>query len=281
MENMEYLPEELIPIVSEIAIKYSGHENSSITYEKAQMLMEGVIYCINEYKKMNSNALLANRISAKEAYAYGHEIVIDKTKKLHTLYNETMTDFLDYGLECLKNTITKEIPGFLSNYDFKFAPQETLAAPDYPVLKNLDGLTGIDFMLEYMECIRIEQQFLKKFDYGYVVEILLAYHSDYKELIENICEIVLQDTVMHIMLDKPLNSKGPGKKEPGSIESTLLNKSMKEMHDDVTVILKQLTEYYYGNDDLLLEYLVNCIPNMVKRIQYKLKNNALRWTAFH
>lgn len=263
MENMEYLPEELIPIVSEISIKYSGHEHSSITYEKAQMLMEGVLYCINEYKKTNSYALLKKHISANEAYKYGHEIVIDKTKKLRALYNEIMMDFLDYDLKCLKNTITKEIPGFLTNYDFKFAPQETLVTTDYPVLKKLDGLSGIDFMLEYMECIRIEQQFLKKFDYGYVVEVLLAYHSGYRELIENICEVVLQDMVRHIMLDKPLNSKGFDKKDLKGLESILLNKSMKEIHDDVTVILKQLTEYYYDNDDLLLEYLINCIPDVV------------------
>lgn len=270
MENMEYLPEELVPIVSEIAIKYSGHENSSITYEKAQMLMEGVLYCINEYKKTDSNALLLNHISAKEAYKYGHEIVVDKTKKLHALYNEIMLDFLDYDLECLKNTITKEIPGFLSHYDFKFAPQETLYVPDYPVLKDLDGLYGIDFMLEYMGCIHIEQQFLKRFDYGYVVETLLAYHSDYKELIENICEIVLQDTVRRIMLDKPVNSKDFSKEELESLENILLNKSMKELNDDIAVILKQLVKHYYGDDDLLLEYLICGIPNVVTRLQHNL-----------
>lgn len=274
MENMEYPLEELIPIVSEVSIKYSGHEHSSITYEKAQMLMEGVLYCIDLYKKDNSNALMINHISAKEAYKYGHQVVIDKTKKLHALYNEIIIDFLDYDLGCLKNTIKKAIPWFLSNYDFKFTPQETLFTPDYPILKNLDGLSGIDFVLEYMECICIEQQFLKKFDYGYVVELLLAYHSDYKELIENICEIVLQDVVRHIMLDRPLNSNDFSKKELESLENILLKKSMKEINDDVTAIIKQFTKHYYDDDDLLLEYLICCVPNVVTGLQYNLKNHS-------
>lgn len=260
---MEYPLEELIPIVSGIAIKYSGYEHSSITYEKAQMLMEGVLYCIDEYKRMDSNALLINHVSAREAYRYGHEIVMDKTRKLHALYNEIMADFSDYGLKCLKSTLTEELPGFLSKYDFNFAPQETLALPDYPILKNLDGLSGIDFVLEYTECIRMEQHFLKKFDHGYVVEILSEYHSDYKELMVNICGIVLQDAVRHIMLDKPLNSGVFDKRELEGLEEILLNKSTKEISDEVTVILKQLTTHYYGDDDQLLKYLMYGIPDVV------------------
>ena len=40
MENMGYQPEELIPIVAELAAAYTGYEHSSVTYETAEMLME-------------------------------------------------------------------------------------------------------------------------------------------------------------------------------------------------------------------------------------------------
>lgn len=36
---MDYEIEELLPLVSELAQKYSGYESTSITYEKAQTLM--------------------------------------------------------------------------------------------------------------------------------------------------------------------------------------------------------------------------------------------------
>ena len=36
---MDYKMEELLPIVSELAQKYTGYESTSVTYEKAQMLM--------------------------------------------------------------------------------------------------------------------------------------------------------------------------------------------------------------------------------------------------
>ena len=46
---MEYEMNELLPIVAKLAEKYTSKESSSITYERAEYLMEAVIYCINEY----------------------------------------------------------------------------------------------------------------------------------------------------------------------------------------------------------------------------------------
>ena len=40
---MDYKMEELLPVVSELAQKYTGYESTSITYEKAQMLMGAVL----------------------------------------------------------------------------------------------------------------------------------------------------------------------------------------------------------------------------------------------
>ena len=43
---MNYEMEELVPLVGKLEEKYTGHESTSITYEKAEQLMEAVIYCI-------------------------------------------------------------------------------------------------------------------------------------------------------------------------------------------------------------------------------------------
>ncbi|MFT4006898.1 MAG: DUF6179 domain-containing protein, partial [Lacrimispora sp.] len=42
--------EELIPVVAELADKYTGKESTSITYDKANQLMGAVLYCIQEYE---------------------------------------------------------------------------------------------------------------------------------------------------------------------------------------------------------------------------------------
>lgn len=48
---MSFETEELMPIVAELADKYTGKESTSITYEKARQLMEAVLYCIHEYEE--------------------------------------------------------------------------------------------------------------------------------------------------------------------------------------------------------------------------------------
>lgn len=133
-------------------------------YQKAQMLMEAVLYCIGTYKNESNNALIIQNISARDAYINGRRIVIDKAKKLQSIYNKLIINFQDYGNECLKDTITKEIPEFLLRYDFKYAPQETMISLDYPILKDLGTMTGVNVVLEYVECICLEQQFLSNFE---------------------------------------------------------------------------------------------------------------------
>ena len=43
--------EELVPIVGKLAEKYTSHESTSITYEKAEQLMGAVLYVFTNYGK--------------------------------------------------------------------------------------------------------------------------------------------------------------------------------------------------------------------------------------
>ena len=162
METYGYEMEELLPVVAALGEKYTGYEHSSVTYEKAQMLMEAVLYCIGEYEgtslqeereeareqeEKGALFLKNKKISAQEAFGKGQELVTEKVNKLRRLYNELIPGFWDYGLICLGDTVRKAIPSFFLNYDVRFAPQETLLTLDYPVLKDLGGRTGVDAVL--------------------------------------------------------------------------------------------------------------------------------------
>lgn len=246
IKNNQYPMEEVIPIVSELAWRYTGCNHSSVTYERAQMLMEAVLYCINEYEKQEDNALLVKNVPAREAYERGQAIVMDKIKKLQELYNQFIVDFKDYGSVCLRDTVKHGIPVFLENYDCKYAPQETLLTLDYPILREDTVLSGISKVFCYVQCVCLEQKFLKKMDDLYIMETLRRYHRDYEHLFENICEIVLQNMIERIMLDKPLQDTGVTK-------------------DDLEEALEQLVAKYYDNDTDMLEYLKCGLPNMVTR----------------
>lgn len=198
MKENRYSSEELIPIVMELAAEWGGMEHSSITYEKAQELMEAVLYCIGQLEGdqgAGQTQVMGDKLEAKEAYLLGRQITADKVNELRELYNSLIPDFEDYGVACLGDVMKKGIPEFLQRYDIKYAPQKTILTLDYPVLRDLTGQTGVNAVLEYVRCISLEQQFLKRFDEAYVCKVLRDYCRDYEFLAENICRILRQSVL--------------------------------------------------------------------------------------
>lgn len=280
IKDSDYSLEELIAVVAELAAEYTGWEHSSVTFERAQSLMDAVLYCINECEYANGTSLLTATVPARKRYLAGRSIVTEKAKNLQKLYNELIPDFEDYGSKCLKDTITKGIPMFLLRYDVKFAPQETLLTLDYPVLKDLGTLSGVDRILEYVTCISCEQRFLKKFDRTFVTAVLRAYHTEYELLIENICHIVFQNIICHIMMNKPLHSPFFDSTDFENTKKGLSGKSDKEIRAYMRYITEELVERYFNKDEELLHYLSGDIPDVVTSLQSSLRHHSLDTILF-
>lgn len=220
---MNYTMEELVPLVGELAEKYTAYESTSVTYEKAEQLMGAVLYTIHEAelcrgtkppcgerlpregKGGDAAAGTADGLpgsvkgavrawekgmSARQAYEAGAALVEKKVRETLAMYNEMMAEFSDYGNICLYDTVVKGMPEFFRWYDIRFNPQDTILTLDYPVTKDLSGYTGIDRIYEYIRCIRREQDFLRSFPESHVREVLQKYDSGYQEMMENIYEIV-------------------------------------------------------------------------------------------
>ena len=69
-----YEMEELVPIVAELAQKYTSFESTSVTYERAEQLMEAVLYCIREAQRRDKGNMLlsSDKLSAYEVYREGY-----------------------------------------------------------------------------------------------------------------------------------------------------------------------------------------------------------------
>ena len=67
---------------------------------------------------------------------------------------------------------------------------------DYPLYNNLIGkLDGVEFIKEYLNSFYLENLFCKKFSEEKIKYLLYGYSHDYQELIINIFEIVLLETI--------------------------------------------------------------------------------------
>lgn len=185
-----YTMEELLPIVGELAEKYTSKESSSITYERAMQLMEAVIYCIAHFES-RENLLRAQVLPpAKEAYQIGYEGVIKKVKEAQDKYNRLLVFFDDFGNRNYRDTVEKALPGFFLYYNPRFAPTDNIITMDYPMFGLDMSLEGIDMIAEYIDAIWEEQKYLLKLPRNYVIGELRTFHSRYEEEFFNLKEVV-------------------------------------------------------------------------------------------
>ena len=196
---MEYELEELIPVVAELARKYTSGESTSITYERANHLMEAVLYCIRQCESEHTLAG-GKRLTAQLAYQLGFQKVCEKTKQVQEQYNRMIGEFCGYGNENYEDTVRKAIPGFFRLYNPRFAPQETMITMDYPVLMPLNQYSGVDAIEVYLACVCLEQQFMGVFPEEYVIGILKSYQADYQKQFYNLCRILLRHILGKMMI---------------------------------------------------------------------------------
>ena len=272
---MNYEPKELLPIVAELAEKYVGCDSTSISYETAQMLMEGVIYCLEEGRLYSKMGLRDNKISVREQYNIGKKLVKDKAVKSNEIFNEMSEYFDDYGVECLYSTVQRGIPEFFKWYDVKFCPQNTILTLDYPILKNIQDLSGVDAIYEYIRAIRIEQLFLRKMERNYVITVLKCAIPKYKDMIENICEMVLLNMIGHIILKKPFQKFGFTDEDFKVLKKIFKDRNITEIEKLLEVALSEMVEQIYDGNWEMLEYFANGIENMAVRIESVAKVNHL------
>ena len=290
---MNYTMEELVPIVGKLAEKYTANESTSITYEKADQLMEAVLYCIHELELEQDGGSFAastdgisapvstdgisapvstdgisvpvstDKIPAQQAYETGLLRVESKVKKALDLYNSIMTDFRHYENKCFYRTFVLELPRFFQRYDARFDPQNTILILDYPVLKDISEYTGIDKIYEYIRCIYLEQRFLGVFPREYVTGIL----SKYGDETGNLCEPVLIDVIRHILLKKPLAEPDWTKEDHIQIQAALMGTDVDEVRNELQKIMESFVQKYCAGDEELLEYLLGDIKNIAVQVK--------------
>lgn len=273
---MDYEMEELVPIVGKLAEKYTSHESTSITYEKAEQLMGAVLYCIHELWESSGNAPSLNKkLSAQRAYEMGAAYVREKTGKALDLYNRILPEFCHYENKCLYDTFVKGIPEFFKWYDVQFEPQNTILTLDYPLLKDISEYTGIDKIFEFIKSIGLEQKFLKLFPAGYVINILSKDNRNWQESMDNICEIVFTHVIGHIMLGKSLTVIELKETDYFYMQEMFEQTDLEDIKKHLEAAFEIFIKNYYENDRELLNYLSGAISGIVVRLKNAADNKVL------
>lgn len=269
--NYEYQMEELVPLVAALAEKYTAHESTSLPYEKAEQLMGAVLYCIRENGMSKPECVSvspAKPMTARQAYEAGAALVAEKVQKTLDLYHEILPGFRSYKNRCLHDTFTAGMPEFFRWYDIKFCPQDTILTLDYPVLRDLSAYTGIDRIYAYLRCICLEQEFLHCFPEDNVRGTLYRYDRQYKDIVENICEIVLRDILIHVLAGKPLEESDVTGDDHRRIRDVFRQTGLPELTGRLENSAAKLVREHCGGSPALAAYLTPAVEGIVLRLSH-------------
>lgn len=239
---MNYEPQDLIPILAKLTNEYTSFESTSVSYDTANILMGGILYCLNETSE--SVMKLPETLDGADVdllYKKGRDLVIKKVNRTKDTYHALVSDFNAYGVENYRATIADGIPEFFLHYDPKFKPQDHILTLDYPTLYPVKRLTGIDLMYYYVESIAKETQLLHHFDENAIRNLLSTITRDYENLyMDNICYPILFVIVFCFIADKPAETLSIKYSDTQSIENFFEGKSPEE----ISAYAKRVISFY-------------------------------------
>ena len=280
----EYEMKDLIPIVAELTEGYTSKESTSISYTAAKQLMDAVLYCINEYntssindfKSQNTNSVIAKseQMTAKEAFQFGYQLVVQKVHQAKQIFDEIILEFNGYRNRAYIDTVVEGMPSFFLYYDARYQPQNHILTLDYPTILTVEPLCGIDAIHQYLSYIKVEQCFLNKLPQAYILEVLERYHEDHEELLINIGSVILRNIIGHMIAGSSMEQDFK-ESDYQKIRSYVQICTREELEDKLKNHIETLVNHAYQGNQGLTEYLQEDVEDFAITVIRGVEHNYL------
>ena len=194
-------------------VHYVGDGATSVSEKNARSLFTSIRY---------TAALAADRtLSIPERFAEGQRKILSLMSECEKFYRTIVDMEVHLPLDTYFGTLYREIPNFFRQYDGQYRAQESAALMDYPLAIEIDDLTGILYIHEYLKRLLAETQYSRLASEDLRDELILAYGRKYAMVVTsfpvNFFEILMgQAFVAALRLDRENGDPGavfgiPGK----------------------------------------------------------------------
>ncbi|MDO4481154.1 MAG: DUF6179 domain-containing protein, partial [Bacillota bacterium] len=113
------------------------------------------------------------------------------------------------------------------------------------------------------------------FPEDYSVSVLRKYSSSYRDMVENICEIVLTDALLHILVGKNLRDSEFGELDCLRIQNFLDKTELNEVRTQLKTAAVKFLEMYCEEGEEISQYLERAADNIAVRLKNAAENGAL------
>lgn len=268
-----------IQLLAKQVQRYTGGESSSLRVETAQNIMQSIYYIIGIYLKSFPDAekclAVLKQKPLRELHQHGKMIIAEQLKIAKQLLIKIQCDGFITDNQAYNDTIQDGIPPFFSDYDAQFAAHDTPASIDYPLCNDKINLVGIEYVLNYLETLCLENKFLNLFSIHAIYRLLQGFNNHYKDLLINIFELVLTNALACVWVNKNSVQLNIEPVEREYLKEKLLKLSSVELTNHLHKALVQLCEELDISDHLLQKHMTEIIPDLSARLKNSLENNSL------
>ena len=270
---------DIIQLLDERVYKYNGIDNSSVRKEIVEEINKSNYYTISMYLKTFNNPDDAlekiKSTNLNNIYYIGRKKIDRMLNIIRVIYAKVKQNKLKTNNQTYNDTIIGGIQGFLKIYNPDFKAHDMEITADYPLYNNLIGkLDGIEFIKEYVYSIYLENEFCNIFLSEKIERLLYAYSEEYKELIINIFEIVLFETIACKLAKRNIYDLEITSFELNEINKLLKNKKKEDIEKIIVKVYKEICEEVIVKKDLQ-EYIERNLSYVIQVIINNAKQNTL------
>lgn len=270
---------DIIQLLDERVYKYNGIDNSSVRKEIVEEINKSNYYTISMYLKTFNNPDDAlekiKSTNLNNIYYIGRKKIDRMLNIIRVIYAKVKQNKLKTNNQTYNDTIIGGIQGFLKIYNPDFKAHDMEITADYPLYNNLIGkLDGIEFIKEYVYSIYLENEFCNIFLSEKIERLLYAYSEDYKDLIINIFEIVLFETIACKLAKRNIYDLEITSFELNEINKLLKNKKKEDIEKIIVKVYKEICEEVIVKKDLQ-EYIERNLSYVIQVIINNIKQNTL------
>ena len=273
--DQEKLTGRLWELLKMQAGKYNGIDSTSITIEKAQDILESMLYTIG---------VATENGAAKEEILNGSlSLLLDRGREI--LKRKQKSIKVEWKLLCrelprIPNVYflsTMENLGlFFDSYDIYFAAHHTSESMDYwPLCPVPETIKGISYIEEYIRRIQIENDYLNCFEREDVISLCEKYVPDYREALFNLCEPVLTNAIGLSLIGKEVQGLHISAEQREDIYQMLIGRTEKEICDMIKESVLSACRQIGMTAENETDYLIGAATGLGARIREALKHRDL------
>lgn len=216
-KTLQAIDREHYELTQNLLTQYNKGRSTCASQRIVKRIMKSIDYTIDHGLLYYANTIdTLQKVSITTLYDQGRLEIGERIRAVHHLQEELHTNQLPFFNERYMSILHQQLPSFLIPYEETnqyYSAYQCLEDFDYPLLDGLAlindnyHLKGIDFVLEYLQRLWIEQSFCLQFSSSDIAMFIEQYEIQKDVKVDmlgvNLCEILLTQHLFSNVMVSP------------------------------------------------------------------------------